>query len=42
MVRRIRDWFMHHFNGLHLFCRLCDAGFSMHSARVLAGWLFRK
>jgi hypothetical protein len=45
MRRRIRDWFQHFFNSVHVYCRLKDCGLSTESARRASEvweWIYRR
>lgn len=45
MRRRIRDWFMHRCNAVHVFCRLKDCGLPEAGARRASAaweWLYRR
>ncbi len=32
-MKILRSWVQHHFNSLHLYCRLIDAGIAMETAK---------
>ncbi len=37
----MKMWLQHHLNPLHIFARLCDAGFEPRRAAILAGFYER-